>query len=70
MRYTIDRIEGEYAVCETEAKNHIAISLEKLPDSVKEGDVIVSKGEVYEIDHGETQARRRRIREKMRNLFE
>lgn len=70
MKYTIDRIEGEYAVCETEEKNHISISLEKLPASVKEGDVIISKGECYEIDHQETQARRVRIREKMRNLFE
>lgn len=70
MRYIIDRFEEGYAVCETEGKNHISISLDRLPEGVREGDVIVSAGETYEIDRGETQDRRKRIRDKMRNLFE
>jgi len=70
MRYTIDRFEENFAVCETEAGNQISIGLDRLPDGVREGDIIVLTGETYEIDRGETLARRKRIREKMRNLFE
>lgn len=46
MILTIDRFEGDYAVCEKENREMIDILRTKLPEGVKEGDVL-------KIDNGE-----------------
>ncbi|MBQ3004720.1 MAG: DUF3006 domain-containing protein, partial [Clostridia bacterium] len=40
MKVTIDRIEGEYAVCELPDGTMKDVLLSELPDSAKEGSVI------------------------------
>lgn len=70
MRYVIDRFEEELAICEAEDRETISVSKKDLPDSAKEGDVIVLKDERWELDSEGTKARRDRIKKKMMELFE
>ena len=41
MKYIIDRIENGFAVCETEEMKIVNISLDILPEEVKEGSVLL-----------------------------
>lgn len=41
MRFTVDRIEGAFAVCEDSDGAMINIDLEELPSDVKSGDILV-----------------------------
>ena len=70
----IDRIEGEYAVCELsdeqENTTNILVELDRRPQNVKEGDVIVIKDDHYEICEEETQKRREKIIGLSNSLFE
>jgi len=52
--YTIDRIESDKAVAFDENDAEIIISLEVLPDNVKEGDILKFDGEEYIIDVEQT----------------
>lgn len=40
MKWTVDRLEGNYAVIELENKETADIPLKALPDGVKEGDIL------------------------------
>ncbi len=57
---SVDRIEGKTAVLEADGKM-INVPLEKLPEGVSEGDILVLKSGVYEIDAAATEARRQAI---------
>ncbi len=63
MKWIIDRIEGETAVCEA-GDIMLDIPLSALPDNVKESDVIC-----VAVDCGETNARKENIKNLMDNLF-
>ncbi len=67
----IDRIEGNIAVCENR-RNGIIIEIEisKLPAHVKEGDIIKYFNGSYRIDKEEEKNIKKRITEKMNNLWE
>lgn len=69
MKYTVDRIEGKYAVCEDENKKMREIELEILPDGVKEGDVLNFENGAWSADKAETKARAERIKSKMDALW-
>lgn len=43
MRFTVDRIEGSFAVCEDSDGAMINVDLVKLPSDVKSGDILVIK---------------------------
>lgn len=70
----IDRFEGEYAVCELSNNDseitRILIERDKLPESAKEGDVIVANGNGYSIDDKQTSQRRNVIIGLSESLFE
>jgi len=59
----IDRFEGEYAVIETD-KGMINMPRAELPAGAKEGDTLL-----LTIDAEETEARQKRIDDKMNKLF-
>lgn len=61
MKYIVDRIEGNLAVCEAENTDMAVISLADLPVGTHEGSVIVFKNGTYTLDVGEEQERRKRI---------
>lgn len=69
MRVTIDRFEGEYAICEKEDRNMINIEKSQIPSDVKEGDVLLIEGSKITFDKSETERRRKAISDLMNNLW-
>ncbi len=66
----IDRIEGEYAICENRhTKEIININLQKLPKGIKEGTVLRCNNGKYEINIEEQKNIENRIKQKMDNLW-
>lgn len=70
MRYIIDRLEGDLALCEDELKKIITIPRSQLPDGLKEGDIVMEKEGVYTSDPEETARQRKEMRKKLMDLFE
>lgn len=68
MKVIVDRFEGSYAVCEDEEQKMINIEIDKLPQGVKEGDVLIIEGDNIKVDKEETEIRRERIRRLMEDL--
>ena len=50
MRIIVDRIEGEYAICELEDGSMKDIALSELPSETKEGSVLIFSDGEYIID--------------------
>jgi hypothetical protein len=70
MKVTIDRFEGNFAVCEKEDRNMIDIEKIKIPPEAKEGDVLNIEGHVITIDIEETNKRKKLIEELTKDLWE
>lgn len=68
-QFIVDRIEGKFAVCETEDGSVVNIELDSLPGSIAEGDILLYDGTTYSIDSGATEKKRQRILKKMDDLF-
>lgn len=67
----IDRIEENIAVCEDrETRLIFNIELLKLPENLKEGDVIRYKNNEFKLDTQAQEEIAERIQEKTKNLFE
>lgn len=69
-KLTIDRFEGDLAVCETEDEDYVDIPRSQLPEEAAEGSIISELGGVYKLERDETAARRAAIAQKMRALFD
>ena len=69
MKAIIDRIEGDYAVCETEDKGYINIFKSELPQGIKEGDVLNRINDKWNIDTVATKERKEKIKSKLNSLF-
>lgn len=69
VRYIVDRVEGEIAVCERDDMKFFDILLAELPQDVKAGDCLVLSDGVWSVDVDETAMRKQRIDKKMRDLF-
>ncbi|MDR1203981.1 MAG: DUF3006 domain-containing protein [Peptococcaceae bacterium] len=66
----IDRFEGDFAVCENDARRMIHIRRSEIPVQATEGDCLIAdpqKG--YVLDTDETARRKARIKAKMNRLF-
>ncbi len=71
MEYlSIDRVEGEYAVCETDARTICRILVKEIAGSPKEGDVICRTEAGWQVDSAETARRRAEILRLQQQLFE
>ena len=69
MKFIIDRIEENFAICENlETKELVEININELPKKLKNGNVIVFKNNEYELDLNEEELRRKRIRERFNKL--
>ena len=68
MKYIVDRIEADLAVCEDENEEMVNIPLKDLPEGVKEGSVLVQEDGSWSIDKNEELARKKRIAEKMKQI--
>lgn len=69
MKYTVDRIEGGFAVCETEELEIVSLPLMSLPEGVKEGSVISERKGKYTFLEAEETERRKRILSLQDELF-
>ena len=67
--FSVDRFEGDYAVCENESGKMELILRSDLPDGIKEGDVFIYNGKTYQIDSEETKKRKKRIEALQEQLF-
>lgn len=67
----IDRIEGNFAVCEREDRAMQDIDRSKIPVEAKEGDVlrIDEKTDTITIDREETARRKEALKKQMDNLW-
>lgn len=73
MRYVIDRIEEEIAVCENEETGEMEqIDVFYLPDGVEEGDIIIYDEDFdeYYLDYDEKKIRKARIEDRMEDIWE
>lgn len=66
----IDRIEGDYAVCEQSSGELTDILCSLLPPGAKEGDMLALHPDGrLELDEAEAQRRREAVRELQKKLF-
>ena len=66
---TIDRIEGDLAVCEKENGSFVNVPLKSLPSGAREGSVLVRDGSSWRLDAAREAQRRGHIAKKMNSLF-
>jgi len=69
VRYTIDRIEGEYAVCEDGKGAVKDIALRELPGGAKPGDVLEYRDGEWTFDEDKKKETAERIKNKMDALW-
>jgi aminoglycoside N3'-acetyltransferase len=70
MKVTIDRFEGQYAVCEKQDRTMVDILKDKLPLGIKEGDVLNIQGEIITFDTVETEKRKKHIEALTEDLWQ
>lgn len=69
MKYSVDRIEENIAICEDDDGNVLKLSADELPQEIREGDIIEKTENGFVIDADETQLRRKKMAELQRNIF-
>lgn len=69
-KYIIDRIEGNYTIIEKENGDMYKISIENIKGSFNEGDILIKKGEYFEIDKKFTLNRKNEINDTMKNMWQ
>ena len=69
-KYIIDRIEGNYTIIEKENGDMYKISIENIKGNFNEGDILIKKGEYFEIDKKFTINRKNEINDTMKNMWE
>lgn len=73
MRFIIDRLEEDYAICENEETGEMEdIDVYLLPDGVEEGDILIYDEDLdeYYIDYQEKKIRKARIEDRMEDIWE
>ena len=69
MKYSVDRIEENIAVCEDENGEKATFEASLLPDGVKEGDIIMQTDGVFNFLPDETAERRKKMAELQKSIF-
>jgi len=69
-KYIVDRIEEKYAVVEMENGDMNRISKSSIKGDFKEGDILINRGEYFEIDKEFTFNRRKQIDDLMKDMWE
>jgi hypothetical protein len=68
---TVDRFEGDFAVCEQESGKYVNIEKSRIDNSVVEGDIILipDGGDIFVRDAVRTEAKRKAITDRFRKLL-
>ena len=69
MKYSVERIEENVALCEDDLGKTVKLRLDELPENIREGDIIVRTENGYTIDTDETSVRRKKMAEMQKKLF-
>ena len=69
MKYSVERIEENVALCEDDLGKTVKLRLDELPENIREGEIIVRTENGYTIDSDETSARRKKMAEMQKKLF-
>jgi hypothetical protein len=69
MKVTIDRFEGDFAVCEKAERTMINVRKDSLPHEAKEGDILTIDGDHITIDIEGTAQRKKSIEKLMNDLW-
>ena len=69
MKYSVERIEENVALCEYDLGKTVKLRLDELPENIREGDIIVRTENGYTIDSDETSVRRKKMAEMQKKLF-
>ena len=69
-KYIVDRIEGDYAIVEKENGDMYKIFIENIKGNINEGDILINKGEYFEIDKIFTLNRKNQVKNSMKNMWE
>jgi len=69
-KYIVDRVEGNNAVIEKENGDMYKISIENIKGDFNEGDILINKGEYFEIDKKFTLKRKNEINDSIKNMWE
>ena len=69
MKFTVEAIEDGIAILENIYGEKIEISVDNLPDGIKEGSILTSVDDDFKILIEDTRERRRMMFEKQRRLF-
>ena len=69
MKYSVERIEENVALCEDDLCKTVKLRLDELPENIREGDIIVRTENGYTIDSDETSVRRKKMAEMQKKLF-
>lgn len=71
MYFVVDRIEGDYAICEElEKGTQKNILLSDLPAEVKESDILFFEKDSYKLDIEKTEERKALINKKFNSLWD
>lgn len=69
MKFTVEAIEDGIAILENDSGEKIEISVDNLPDGIKEGSILTVIDAEFKILIEDTRERRRMMFEKQRRLF-
>ena len=69
MKYSVERIEENIALCEDDLGKTVKLRLDELPENIREGDIIFRTENGYTIDSDETSVRRKKMAEMQKKLF-
>ena len=67
--WIVDRLEGEYAVCEKEDGSFSPVSLSLFDGPVREGDCVIQRQGRFQVDEDATKARREQMKRQFSHLF-
>lgn len=68
-KYIVDRIEEKYAVVEKENGDMYRIEKDSIRGEFKEGDILINRGEYFEIDKQFTFNRRKEIEDITKDMW-
>lgn len=69
MKYAIDRIEENIVILEDiNSKEKKEVNINKLPNNIQEGNIVICEDDKYILDEQEENIRRKRIMDKFNKL--
>ncbi len=69
IKVTIDRFEGDLAVCEKADRTMLNIPRNEIPPEAREGDILIIEDNGIKLDIAGTKARKREISDRMKKLW-